>query len=388
MSEMADNNFSGLNVLEFAQGVAGPYCGMLLAQHGATVTKIEPVKGGDWSRQLGRSYGDFSANSVVVNRGKRSVALDLKAPDAEDIVRRLAAEADVIIENYRPGVIDRLGFGYEAVKAYNEKVIYASLTGFGSVGPNKALPATDTVMQGYCGLMSINRGSDGVPRRLDMLAVDTVAGLYLFQSIAGALYKQLRYGVGSRIETNLLHCALAFQHAKIVEFALSGSTSEAAGSPVGTFRTADGFLSLNARRDPDFRRLCEALGNTWFSDERFASPAARLEHNAELSDLLASIIQKKSTAEWTAALSEADVLHAPVKTYQDLLKDEQVNALGVIGWDELDGLGRHPVVSVPGLATSGERGAPRIGEHNEAVLSDLGYPRSKIDDLRESGAIA
>jgi len=182
--------------------------------------------------------------------------------------------------------------------------------------------------------------------------------------------------------------SLAFQHAKTVELALSGSTSEAAGSPVGTFRTADGFLSLNARRDPDFRRLCEALGNTWFSDERFASPAARLEHNAELSDLLASIIQKKSTAEWTAALSEADVLHAPVKTYQDLLTDEQVNALGVIRWDELEGLGRHPVVSVPGLATSGERGAPRIGEHNEAVLSDLGYPRSKIDDLRESGAIA
>ena len=117
-------------------------------------------------------------------------------------------------------------------------------------------------MQGYCGLMSINRDSDGVPRRLDMLVVDPVAGLYLFQSIAGALYKQLRYGVGSRIETNLLHCALAFQHAKIMEFALSGSTSEAAGSPVGTFRTADGFLSPNARRDPDFRRLCEALGNT------------------------------------------------------------------------------------------------------------------------------
>ena len=154
---LASPPFEGLKVVELAQGVAAPYCGMMLAQNGASVTKIEPIGYGDWSRGLGKRVDDFSAEAIVLNRGKRSLALNLKAPEGRETALRLLEQADVVIENYRPGVTSRLGLDYASVAARNPAVVYATVTGFGETGPNKDLPATDTVMQGYTGFMSINR---------------------------------------------------------------------------------------------------------------------------------------------------------------------------------------------------------------------------------------
>jgi crotonobetainyl-CoA:carnitine CoA-transferase CaiB-like acyl-CoA transferase len=387
MANQSDE-FSGLRVLEFAQGVAAPYCGMLLARHGATVTKVEPTGDGDWSRALGKRYGHFSANALVANRGKRSIAIDLKTSDGLAIAHKLAANADVIVENYRPGVIERFKLDYDSIVKENPTVVYASLTGFGSVGPNKNLPATDTVMQGYSGLMSINRDAEGRPRRLDMLAVDTAAGLYLFQAISAALYKRATKGTGTRISTSLLHCALAFQEVKMLEFAVSGAHDEPLGAPVNTYKTSDGFLSLNARRPSHFVSLCDMLGKDWAGDPKFSTPQARIVHAGELDAHLIPILATKTTAEWSNLLTKADILHAPVKNYGDLFEDAQVKAIQAIGWQHKDEVGKFPSVVVPGFdAAEDFAQAPDVGEHSDQVLSEMGYNAGDIAALRQTKAI-
>ena len=291
--------FDGLTVIELAQGVAAPYCGMVLAQNGATVTKIEPIGYGDWSRGLGRRVGDFSAEAIVLNRGKRSLALDLKAPKGKAAALRLLAQADVVIENYRPGVTQRLGLDYESVAATNPSVVYATVTGFGDTGPNRDLPATDTVMQGYSGFMSINRDADGIPRRLNMLAIDISTGLYLSQAVSAALYRRAVKGDGTHLKTSLLECAMAFQEARIVAEVFDGAAVKPVGAPVGTFPTADGYLSLNARRDAHFARLVALLDHPeWLRDARFSSEQARLTNAAELNALVTPHIAAHPTSWW------------------------------------------------------------------------------------------
>ena len=199
-----DPPYEGLRVLDLSQGIAGPYCGMMLARNGADVIKLEPTGTGCWSRQLGKAKGDHTAHSLIVHRGKRSLSLDLKSPRGGAIARRLAAECDVLIQNYRVGKIDRFALDYEAVRRENERIVYLSITGFGSTGPHADLPATDSVMQAYTGLMSINRDATGMPQRLNMLAIDFACGLYGFQAVAAALYRRAMKGKGAHIQTSLL----------------------------------------------------------------------------------------------------------------------------------------------------------------------------------------
>ena len=201
---MDDLPFEGVKVLDLSQGVAGPYCGMHLARNGADVIKVEPTGAGCWSRQLGKSTGDQTAHSVVVNRAKRSLAVDLKTDQGVAIVQRLAKQCDVFIQNYRVGKIDKFALDYESVKKTNANVIYLSITGFGPKGPRCDQPATDSVMQAYTGMMSINRGPTGVPQRIEMLAIDFSTGLFAFQAVAAALYRKATKGRGAHIETSLL----------------------------------------------------------------------------------------------------------------------------------------------------------------------------------------
>lgn len=382
----------GVTVLELAQGVAAPYCGMLLAQNGAAVTKIEPPRGGDWSRGLGRRYGDLSADAIVLGRGKKSLCLDLKRDEGRMIARRLAEKADVILENYRPGVVERFGLDYESLRQHNPGLVYVSLTGFGREGPRSELPATDTVMQGYTGLMAINRDGEGVPRRLDMLAVDMAAGLFLFQAVSAALYRCLRHGIGKHIRTSLLECSLAFQEAKMVEFALTGGEHTAVGAPVGTFRTTDGYLSLNARRDNHFSALCDLLGRPeWRSDPRFAGEQTRLAHAGVLNGLVAEHIETRSTAQWSELFGAADILHAPVCDYADLFEDPQVAAVGAIQWVDTAGLGTLPMARIPGLPAAQKTSSfvqpPHVGEQGAAVLAELGLPQAEITRLNAEGIV-
>ncbi len=187
--------FDGINVLDFSQGVAGPHATMLLAQHGANVMKVEPLAG-DWGRALGAVYNDHCAHSIAFNRGKRSLAMDMKNPDALAVARRIAEKADVIVEAFRPGVMAKFGLSYDQVKAVNPNVIYLSVTGFGQSGPNSNRPVTDAVIQAYSGLMTVNRDKDGIPQRLNMIPIDVTTGLYAFQALSAALMRKFRYGTG------------------------------------------------------------------------------------------------------------------------------------------------------------------------------------------------
>lgn len=386
-----DLAYSGLRVLDMSQGVAGPHCGMLLAQHGAEVVKLEPLDG-DWGRAIGKQHGDNSAWSVAFNRGKKSIAVDLKNPDGLTVAKRLAKEADVILENYRPGVLARFGLDYESVIKDNPTVVYLSVTGFGQEGPNANLPATDSVIQAYSGLMSVNRESNGMPMRVGILAIDISTGLYGFQAVSPAIYRRAMKGVGTHITTSLMESVGAFQAAKMTEYQLEGPDTTPAGVPVGTFQARDGYININGRRDAHFKALCAIIGRPEMADDpKFDTVAARYENEPELMPILRAGVKDLPVAELHEKLNEGGVLNAPVYDYGDYFEDEHVKAVEAISWIDHSGLGRIPMPSIPGhpRATQGSplAHAPHIGEHSRDVLRAMGYSDSEIDGLRDQGAV-
>lgn len=386
-----DLPFEGLKVLDASQGVAGPHCGMLLAQHGADVVKLEP-RDGDWGRGIGRRHGQFSAYGVSVNRGKRSIALDLKNPDGLAVAKRLAAGADVVIESFRPGVMARFGLDYDSVAATNPNVIYASVSGYGQRGPYAKRPVTDSIMQAFSGLMTINRDKDGNPQRVGMIAIDVFTGLYAFQAVSPALYRRAMKGRGTRIEISLMQAAAAFQAGKMVEYELEGSEPDVLGAPLGTFKCADGFINMNARRDPHFNALCDLIGRPDLtSDPRFATSEARIRNEAELMPIVRAALETRTRDDWLAALEKADILAAKVMAYGDLFEDPHILETEAVRWIEQHGLGRIPVPNVPGAPVV-EHGSelaqsPLIGEHTEAVLAEIGIATDDVTRLVSTGAV-
>jgi crotonobetainyl-CoA:carnitine CoA-transferase CaiB-like acyl-CoA transferase len=387
-----DLPYSGVKVLDLSQGVAGPYCAMHFARNGADVIKVEPTGSGCWSRQLGRSTGDQTAHSVVVNRAKRSLSVDLKTDEGVAIVQRLARECDVLLHNYRVGKIDKFGLDYESVKKSNPEVIYLYITGFGPRGPLSDQPATDSVMQAYTGMMSVNRGPTGVPQRIEMLAIDFSTGLYATQAVAAALYKKAMKGRGAYIETSLLESALALQEGAMIEHHLQGGAAEPIGMPVGMFKTKDGYMSVNARRDEHFRRFAKLLGkDEWITDPRYADARARVIHRDELMAELRPIFESKTSDEWVTLLASIDILKAKVNTYDDLFADPQVQAIDAVRWVENDTLGRVPMGTIAGQRppVTGDRlsHSPHVGEHTREILSELGYGAGDIERLSASGVV-
>jgi crotonobetainyl-CoA:carnitine CoA-transferase CaiB-like acyl-CoA transferase len=364
---------------------------MLLAQNGANVIKVEPP-GGDWGRAIGRQYGDFCAYNVAFNRGKRSLSVDLKSPFGLNAVRRAMERADVVVENYRPGVLQRFGLDYETLTATNPDVVYVSVTGYGQVGPRAKLPATDSILQAYAGLMSANRGeSDGMPQRIGVLVIDVVTGLYAFQAVTTALYKRALRGGGKHISVSLMDSIGAVQAGKMIEFSMEGDHPAKAGVPVATYELQDGVMTINARREPHFRRLCEILACEEFIDDpRFVSNAVRLEHESELLPTLRERVKSWTVDALSAELTRADILHGPVNTYGDYLADEHVTETKAVHWMEHSELGRIPIHAIPGLefASEGPRAAsPRIGEDSVAVLQALGLNPSAIEAAITDGAV-
>jgi len=392
MNSEEDLPFEGVKVLDLSQGVAGPYCAMHLARNGADVIKVEPTGSGCWSRRLGKHTGDHTAHSVIVNRAKRSLAVDLKTGQGVAIVQRLAAESDVVLQNYRVGKIDKFKLDYASVRKSNPNVIYLSISGFGAKGPLSDQPATDSVMQAYTGMMSINRGATGVPQRIEMLAIDFSTGLYAFQAVAAALYRKATKGRGAHIETSLLECALALQEGAMIEHHLQGGVAEPIGMPVGMFKTKDGFMSVNARRDEHFKRLAKLLGREeWLSDARYVDSGARVKHRDELMAELRPVFETKTSDEWVALLSTIDILKAKVNTYTDLFADPQVQAVDAVHWVENDTLGRVPMGTICGQRppATGDRLAhsPHVGEHTREILEGMGYKAGDIDKLTASGVV-
>ena len=387
-----DLPFDGVKVLDLSQGIAGPYCGMHLARNGADVIKVEPPGAGCWSRLLGKHTGDQTAHSVIVNRAKRSLAVDLKTAEGMAIVQKLAAECDVLIQNYRVGKIDKFKLDYASVQKTNPNIIYLSITGFGASGPLADQPATDSVMQAYTGMMAINRDVNGAPQRIEMLAIDFSTGLYTFQAVAAALYRKAMKGRGAHIETSLLECALALQEGAMMEHHLQGGAAEPIGMPVGMFKTKDGYMSVNARRDEHFKRLCKLLGkDEWLTDPRYTDSGARVKNRAQLMVELRPFFETKTSNEWVELLSGIDILKSRVNTYDDLFTDPQVQTVNAIRWVNNDTLGRVPMGNICGQQAleTGDRlaHAPHVGEHTREILSEMGYGVTDIEKLNASGVV-
>ena len=384
--------FEGIRVFDATQGVAGPHCAMLLAQHGADVVKVEPIAG-DWGRAIGKKHGEHCAYGLAVNRGKRSIALDLKNPEGIAIAQKLASEADIVLESFRPGVMGRFGLDYASVKAKNPSVIYLSVTGYGQEGPYNGRPVTDSVIQAYSGWMSINKDKDGIPQRISIIAIDVMTGLYAFQAVAPALYLKSRTGEGQYLDVPLAGAASAFQAGKMIEYRLEGAEPSVLGSPVGTFQTADGFINMNARRDAHFAALCDLLNMPeWKTDSRFTIPEGRIQNEAALMEVIRPAMVHKTSAEWIAALEKADILAAKVHDFGDLFADPQVKAVTQIEWLDQKGFDQTlPVPQIPGLPKI-EPGSflahvPVPGEQTDEILAEMGFDAEKIAALRSDGAV-
>ena len=387
-----DRAYAGFRVCDLTQGVAGPHCAFLLAQHGADVIKVEPP-GGDWGRGIGKRHGPYSAFFLQVNRGKRSLALDLKQAEARDAAAKIAAGADVVLEAFRPGVTARFGLDYESVRAVNPDVIYLSVTGYGQHGPWSGRPLTDSIAQAVTGMMSMNRDKDGLPQRVGMIAIDVMTGLYAFQAVSAALFaRAVRGAPGRHIDMSLQQSAGAFMAAKMIEYHLEGPAPQVVGVPVGTFESADGFVTINARREKHFEALCRLVGRPALAaDPRFDSYEARIGNEAALMALLRPLIRERSTAEWVRLLGEADIIAGPVNDFGGYFGEPQVLANDSVAWQEHEAVGRVPMHVVPGIETAPEGSflatAPALGAHSRAVLREYGYRDAHIDRLAASGAV-
>ena len=376
--------YAGLRVLDLGQGVAAPYCAMLLGMHGAAVIKLEPLAG-DWSRGLGMQYGDHTAMSAHYNRGKRSLALDLKAPAAREIALSLAARADIVIEGFRPGVAARLGLGYDELRARNPRLLYLSVSGFSQEGPYAALPCTDSVAQAFSGLMSVNLGNDGTPHRVGAIIVDTLTGLYAAQALGVALYARERRGEGQRIEMSLAQCAAAVLGHKLAEHVLEGGSPRQLNVPTGAYRTRDGWIMVALVREEQYARLATALGRPDMAqDPRFADFATRAAYAAALCDIVGRIFLGDTTEGWLERLRAADILADRVNGFDDWLADPHVVATGGAVPVEQPGMGQFPTPRTPGVPLAVDAAlppAPRIGEHGAAILAELGVDFATIARL-------
>jgi crotonobetainyl-CoA:carnitine CoA-transferase CaiB-like acyl-CoA transferase len=389
-----DAPFAGLKVIDLSQGIAGPYCAMLLAQHGAHVIKVEGIGEGDWARTLGTRYGSHSAYSIIGNLGKKSIAVDLKTAAGKQVLWRLLEGADVFLEGFRPGAIRRLGFDYDSVAAREPRLLYLSISGFGQSGPLSERPAMDPVLQAYTGLMIENRGEDGIPHRVPVIVVDMSTALYAFQALSAALYARRDETRGRYIEASLVQAATALQSIRLMACHLEGGTMRPGGAPGGVFRIADGWMSMVAINDRDWRALCAAMQMPALADDpRFATPAARLAESDALYAVMRPALAAEPWSVWNKRLTEARLMHERLNSYAEFLDQPHVRETGLIQWLTQAGLNRAvPVPALPGMLRQAEgtpRGtAPVTGQHTADILSEHGFSAAEIAALLAQGTVA
>ena len=378
---------AGIRVLDLSQGIAGPVCAAILARQGSDVIKVEPLSG-DWIRATGKSSEGMSANLVSGNFNKRGAAIDAATPAGRDAVLRLAARADVFVENFRTGVMERLGLGYAALGEHNPGLVYCSITGFGTRGPWMSKPATDSVAQAFSGMAAANALADGTPKRIGLYVPDKISALYAAQAISAALFARERGAGGTHLQLSLAECCAAFQAGPFIDALLFPDTvvKTAIFAPAGEFRCADGHIVVACMNASMFERLARAVGRPdWMDDPRFADNDVRKNHLREINAELGTALAGHGVGHWQTILETADVLVSPVNDYRRLRDDPQMQAMGY--FTQVDqapyGLVDAPHMPAAGRAISG---APRLGEHTRAVLSEAGMTDPEIDALCNSGA--
>lgn len=388
----------GTRVLDLSQGAAGPVAGMVLGDHGAEIVKIDPP-GGEWGRGLGPPFvGGQAAAYLGMNRNKRSIVVDLKRQGGPDVVRELARHCDVVLESFRPGVLDRMGLGYESLAAADPRLVYCSISAFGQDGPWRDKPGVDGIVQAVSGIMSVTGEPDGSPVKVGVPAADTMGAMAAVQGVLLALLARERTGRGQRVDVSLLDSMLMFQTVPLSMFLASGTSPGRHGSaapyaaPNEAFPTEDGYVMVAAYRPDRWRALVRELGCPELAqDSRFAEGVSRVEHREELKAELSKRFRTRTTAQWLAALEEADVLCAEITDYASLSHHLETVAPG--RFPELV----HPVLGrVPGVATPARlsaapaapgRAAPLPGEHSIEILRDHGFSDVRIEGLVDAGVV-
>ena len=381
----------GIKILEFAGIGPGPFCGMLLADLGAEVIKIEP-KDGDWARNLGQEYGQHSAFSVTANLGKKSIVFDLKNKKSQPILDKIINECDVFIEGFRPGVIERLGYGYERLKNINSKLIYLSISGFGQKGPMSAKPAMDPVLQAFTGFMSENKGPDDIPHRTPVIIFDMTTALYATQLVSSALFARIKEDIGKKIEVSLMEAAAAMQSIRLMSGYMEGPYTHAS-SPSGTFQTKDGWIQIIVVKNHEFTKFCNAVGWVNFlTDKRFLTNSLRRKHEAILTKEVQKLFIKETTEYWKNLLNKFEVQNEKVQNYREFVDSEQTKALELISWlDQPTTDQSWPVPNIPGMPklVSGSKlsTAPSLGQHTKEIILKLGYSEKSIAKLFDEEVI-
>jgi crotonobetainyl-CoA:carnitine CoA-transferase CaiB-like acyl-CoA transferase len=387
----------GIRVLDLSRVIAGPYCAALLGDLGADVIKLERPGRGDDLRAL-RGNGQMSASFAAVNRNKRGIAVDLQNPEGARLAFELARRADVIIENFLPGVAERLGLGYAAVRAVNEAVVYASVTGFGQTGPLARKPGYNTIAQGMSGLMALTGMPGDPPTRVGGSVSDVAASYMTFGMVNAALVHRFRTGEGQQVDVSLISASLGLLPDPVAIYFDTGERPRRAGnrnlnlSPAEAFQAKDGFVNVVLMNPDQWGRFCGALGDAAMeTDPRFATNAARLENHPAFKARVEAVLGTGSAKDWVARLEAAGIAAGPIYEFHEVFDDPQVRHLGLVAEVEQPGAGKVKMLTFPGRASGTppriDRPAPLLGQHTAEVLGELGLSREEIDRLAAAGVI-
>ena len=391
MTDSGTGPLDGFRIIDVTSMVSGPSATMLLADQGADVIKVENPGGGDHTRASANTRNGFSANFLNNNRNKRSVALNLKDDAAKQALLRLCAGADVFVQNFRPGVADRMGIGEDAVRRVAPEIVYVSICGFGETGPYAAKPVYDPLVQALSGLATVQAGSDSArPRLVRTILPDKLTGTVAAQAIVAALLARERSGKGQHVRVSMLDAIIAFMWGSDMgsqTFVDSPFPQPDAASFIDLiYETADGYISVAVQSDKEWRGLVRAFDRPdWLDDARFRTPALRQKNIDARLELTQEMLRTRSAADWLARLEAEDVPCAPVLTRSEAIRHPQAAANGIVLETDHPVAGRlrqaRPAAQFSRTPTSVRRGGPALGEHTEEVLAEAGFPPAEIAAL-------
>ncbi len=388
-----------LFVVDLSRILSGPVCTMILADMGAEVVKIEPPPGGDDSRQWGPPFiGGISTYFLSVNRNKKSVGLNLKTAEGCKILWSLIERADIFIENFRPGVLDKLGFGYDAVSKANPRAVYCSISGFGHTGPYRDRPGYDVIAQGESGMMDLTGYPDGPPAKLGASLADVVAGLYAVQGILLALLARHRTGKGQFVDVSLLDGMVSTLTYQALIYLSTGRSPKRMGTrhpsivPYECFHAKDGYINIGVTNQKQWENFCRILGfQDLAADPRFATMKARLENYDQLRPMIDGVLSRMTRAEITTKMDEAGIPAGPINTVGEILEDPQLQAREMVVELTHPEYGPLRVLGIPIKLSASpgvvENAPPRFGEHSRRILAVLGYGEEEITKLISNGTI-
>ena len=388
-----------IRVLDLTRAAAGPFCTMILGDLGADVVKVEGWPKGDFLRASGPYDHDISVYFLSINRNKRGLGVDFRNPAGLEAVRRIAAQVDVVVENFKPGTAEAMGLGYDDIKAANPNVIYGSISGMGRTGPYGSWPGLDQIAQGMSGMMSVTGHPGGEPTRYGVPIGDFTAGMWCAIAITAAIAQRHVTGEGQRVETSLLAALVGLLSVQGQRYLSNGEVPGQVGNdhptiyPYGLFEAEDGPLNAAALSDEHWRRLCKIVGcEELLADEKFRTNDLRRAHRGELRDLLNARFRTRSAIAWTKELTEAGVPAGPVYALDQVFADPQVRQQGMVEEIEHPVIGALKLLSNPIRMDAFEGGTvrkppPLLGEHNRDVLRDYGFCADDIAKLESAGAV-